>query len=243
MNATATKAKASNSKQMAIEKAETSIVQPGQLLEKAIEKGLDIDALEKLVGLHERWEAKQAMKSFHDAMNQFQANKPKLVKKSIVDYTTKTGTKIKYNFNPLPKIQEVVDPVLSQFGLSYKWKQEQLDGGLIKITCVVSHVDGYSEETHLQAVPDNSGSKNPVQAIGSTVQYLRRYTLENALGLSSDEDTDGRGGKPTTEKTVPTTTQWGGIVKKYRTGEVTMEEILEHFTLTDQQATELDALG
>ncbi len=48
----------------------------------------------------------------------------------------------------------------------------------------------------MSASPDTSGSKNSIQAIGSTVSYLQRYTLFAILGLAStDQDNDG--GAPT----------------------------------------------
>jgi len=44
----------------------------------------------------------------------------------------------------------------------------------------------------LREFPDTSGSKNSIQAVGSTVSYLQRYTLYSILGLASkDADTDG----------------------------------------------------
>ena len=47
----------------------------------------------------------------------------------------------------------------------------------------------------MTAPADTSGSKNAIQARGSTVTYLQRYTLLGALGLvTGDEDTDGRNG-------------------------------------------------
>src|SRR5690606_5500273 len=39
---------------------------------------------------------------------------------------------------------------------------------------------------------DSSGSKNAIQAIGSTLTYLQRYTLIQALGLAASDDDDGQ---------------------------------------------------
>ena len=199
-------------KEKALLKAEDSIINPGQLLAKAIEKGLGIEALEKLMNLQERWERRQAEKAFYVAMSQFQANKPELVKLKKVDYTTQSGARIKYNFNPLPKIQKKVDPVLSKFGLSYTWKRKITETGL-EIIFIVSHIDGHSKENSLPGPFDKSGAKNEIQAVSSTNSYLKRLTLENGLGLSSDDDDDGKksngktsdGSKPprTIEKLMP----------------------------------------
>lgn len=44
---------------------------------------------------------------------------------------------------------------------------------------------------------DTSGSKNAIQAIGSTVTYLQRYTLLSGCGLAAaSTDDDGRGAAP-----------------------------------------------
>ncbi len=57
---------------------------------------------------------------------------------------------------------------------------------------VLSHRDGYSEETTLSAAYDNSGNKNSIQAVGSAMTYLQRYTLKAALGLAVSHDDDGK---------------------------------------------------
>jgi hypothetical protein len=51
---------------------------------------------------------------------------------------------------------------------------------------------GHSESTSLSASPDTSGSKNAIQAIGSTVSYLQRYTILALTGLATEDmDDDG----------------------------------------------------
>lgn len=66
--------------------------------------------------------------------------------------------------------------------------------GLVKVTCRITHVLGHYEETALSAAKDESGGKNSIQAIGSAVTYLQRYTLLSLLGLATKEqDNDGKG--------------------------------------------------
>jgi hypothetical protein len=60
---------------------------------------------------------------------------------------------------------------------------------MIVVTCILSK-GGYREENSLPGPADTSGSKNPIQAIGSTVTYLERITLKAALGLSATDDDD-----------------------------------------------------
>ena len=62
------------------------------------------------------------------------------------------------------------------------------------MTCILTHDMGHSEETSLEGSADNSGSKNSIQAIGSSVTYLERYSLLAATGLAvKNADNDGAG--------------------------------------------------
>lgn len=87
-------------------------------------------------------------------------------------------------------IASAVDPIITGHGLSYRFRTTQSDK--ISVTCVLSHKAGHFEETTLSGPADASGSKNAIQAIGSTLTYLQRYTLVQALGLAASEDDDGR---------------------------------------------------
>jgi hypothetical protein len=80
---------------------------------------------------------------------------------------------------------------LSKYGLSASWSVKQ--NGTISVTCKITHIKGHFEETTLSAASDTSGSKNAIQAIGSTLTYLERYTLLALTGLATfDGDDDGQ---------------------------------------------------
>jgi hypothetical protein len=85
-----------------------------------------------------------------------------------------------------------VNPVLARHGLFYRFRTSSPVNEPITVTCVVSHRDGYFEENTLCAGRDDSGNKNAIQAIGSTVTYLQRMTLKAALGLAASNDDDGK---------------------------------------------------
>jgi len=160
----------------------SNVATPSNLLEMAINKGADVDQLEKLMALQERYEARQAKSDFLKSVTGFQSEVPRITK-------TKVGHK--FSYTPLADIIEQIKSTLQRHGLSYRFEQDHEEG--IEVTCVLSHVGGHSESTSMKAGADSSGSKNDVQAIGSTVQYLQRYTLVGALGLTTaDSDIDGR---------------------------------------------------
>jgi len=164
---------------------------PNALMQLAVKNNASIEHLEKLMNLQERWEKNQARKAFYDAKSEFQSKKPTIKKTSKVGYTSRnSNTKTQYSFAPLSEIQKQVDPILAELGFSYDYKQTD-EKGSITITCVLSHRLGHSETSSLTAPHDNSGGKNAIQSIGSTVSYLKRYTLTNIIGLSTEDDDDG----------------------------------------------------
>lgn len=157
---------------------------PMQMLDNAVASGASIEVLEKLMGLQERWEANQARKAFDNAIA---AAKAELgpVGKNRMGHNNK-------RYADFAAIATAVDPVLSEHGLSYRFRTSQDER--IHVTCVLSHREGHSEETTLAGPPDGSGSKNAIQAIGSTLTYLQRYSLMQALGIAASEDDDGVAG-------------------------------------------------
>ena len=157
---------------------------PAKLLELAISKGVDVEQLEKLMALQERWDAQQAKKAYYISLSKFQKDCPPILK-------TKAGYADRYYYAPLDQIIKVIKNPMFESGLTYRWEQEERNNQIV-ITCIVTHIDGHSEKTTLESSPDTSGSKNAIQSKGSAIQYLRRYTLESVLGIAtSSTDTDG----------------------------------------------------
>lgn len=174
---------------------------PATLLQMAVQQGADLDRLERLMELQARWEAGEAKKAFTAAMAEFKASPPDIFKDKLVGYENRDGTFTGYKHTTLGGVCEKIIAALANVGISHKWDLQQ-DGGLITVTCVLTHRLGHSESTKMQAGADNSGKKNSIQAIGSTITYLQRYTLKAALGLAASHDDDGRNadaGKTITE--------------------------------------------
>lgn len=169
---------------------------PANLLELAISSKVDVAQLEKLTALYEQWEAKQSKKAFLMAFTNFQSICPDIRKTKEVTY----NGSVKYHFAPLSDITRQILPALEKCGLSFRWEIQD-DNVTISVTCIVSHISGHSEKTTMSSPADESGSKNKIQSRGSAVEYLKRYTLIGALGLSTaDSDIDGRLPVETTDK-------------------------------------------
>jgi len=170
-----------------------AVPSPPQLLQEALAKGASIDIIDKLLTAQERWEKMQATKAFNTAVAAFKADpdRPTILKNVTVSFDSRGGN-TSYKHEDLADLLAAVDPALAKHGLWVRFKIHS--GERITVKCILGHADGYSEEaSELSSAPDNSGGKNPIQAIGSAVSYLQRYTLKAALGLAAAKDDDGAG--------------------------------------------------
>lgn len=167
----------------------TNSLNPLELIQTALSTGQSSESLEKLMDLQERWQKNEAEKEFNLALSEFAQKSPKILKDSVVSFGS---GKTSYKHATLSNVVSAIQPVMSELGLSHRWKTSQNEHG-ISVECIITHKSGHSESTSLTAPSDNSGSKNAIQAIGSTVTYLQRYTLLSALGLAVFEDDDAVG--------------------------------------------------
>ena len=165
---------------------------PANMIRLAVEGKADLAQLKSLLDLQKEYEANEARKAYHKAMAEFKAKPPKIGKDRKVRYEKKDGSgKVGYSHASLGNVNEKISIELSKYGLSASWITKQ--NGSIAVTCKITHELGHSEETTLSAQADTTGSKNAIQAIGSTITYLERYTLLALTGLATyDMDDDGK---------------------------------------------------
>lgn len=178
-------------------------ITPMAMLAQAIERGMPVETIDKLMALGERWDAAQARKAFEGALASARADFKPIVKNREVDFTSQKG-RTHYRHEDLGGIANAVDPILAKYGLSYRYRTTSNINEPITVTCIVfGH--GHSEENTLSAGRDESGNKNHIQGVASTVTYLQRYTLKAALGLAASNDDDGKaseGGDKVNEQQV-----------------------------------------
>lgn len=168
----------------------TEPVTPMAMLDRAFASGASMETLEKLMALQERWTANQARMAFSSAIAAAKAEIPVIMKNREVDFTSMKG-RTHYRHEDLAEIARTVDPILSKHGLSYRFRTGY-EGSTVTVTCVIAHRDGHEEENTLHGSRDDSGNKNSIQGVGSTITYLQRYTLKAALGLAASADDDGK---------------------------------------------------
>jgi hypothetical protein len=194
---------------------------PMAMLSVAVARG-DVALAKDLMDLHERWERNQARKAFDAAIAAAKAEIPVISKNRTVDFTSAKG-RTNYRHEDLAEIARTVDPILARHGLSYRFRTSSAVNEPVAVTCILSHADGHAEENTLHAGRDESGNKNSIQAVGSTITYLQRYTLKAALGLAAAEDDDAKaaGAGPTINAEQMATlssliTEVGADIAKFR---------------------------
>jgi len=85
-------------------------------------------------------------------------------------------------------------PILSKHGFSLSFSNETIENG-IKIFGTLAHKEGHQKTVNLSLPLDTSGNKNNIQAVGSTLQYGKRYIVGMLLNVVTEgEDDDGNRG-------------------------------------------------
>jgi hypothetical protein len=170
-----------------------------QMIERvALNPNVDIDKMERLLEMQERILNRNARSAFTSALAAMQPNLPVVDRKGNITIHKKDAEKIPANviqstpYALWEDINDAIRPVLSEYGfaLSFRVKKE---ADRIEVTAILSHREGHSEETMLSLPMDSTGSKNNVQAIGSSTSYGKRYTACAILNITSrGEDDDGK---------------------------------------------------
>lgn len=97
-----------------------------------------------------------------------------------------------YKYTDLDTVISTVKPVLAKYNLGFMQALTTLENGKSAITTRIFSASGeWIEDT--MNLPDVSLAKgNAAQNLGAAITYMKRYTLCAMLGISSDEDPDGK---------------------------------------------------
>jgi len=150
-----------------------------------------IDKIQEMIKMHLGLKAEQAKSAYFSAFAAMQPNLPKVVARGAIK--NKYG-QVQSKYALWEDVVETLAPVLAQHGFALSFRTQQPEGRL-RVTGVLAHRDGHAEETTLELPLDTSGSKNAVQAVGSSVSYGKRYTAFALLNIATcGEDDDGQSG-------------------------------------------------
>jgi len=121
-------------------------------------------------------------------------------KNRVARVKTKSGYEYKYNYADLPAIIEAAKPIGKQ-GIGYT-QIPYNDGDNIGVITILGHKSGQWIRGTIAAKPDTERLA-AVQAAGSIITFLRRYSLACMLGIAAEDDDDGNaaGGNIATTET------------------------------------------
>lgn len=195
---------------------------PMALLQIAMSQGADLDRLERLMEMQERWEANEARRAYLTAFAAFKAEAITIVKNIAVTDGPLKGKR----YADLFAVVDAITPPLSKHGLSLSWKVTKDEKDWLEVTAILRHQLGHTESVSMGGPPDNGGAKNAIQARASAKSYLERYTAMAITGMAaSGEDSDGR---PPKVQQMPEDV-FQGHIKNIREAK-TMDDLQKLFT-------------
>lgn len=169
----------------------------------ARDPSVDIEKMERLFAMQERILERQAKAEFTAAKLAMRPDLPAIdMRGRVVIRDRNDPNKITQDtpFARFEDIHEAVMPVLIRNGFDLKFKNGTAPDGKVRVTTILSHVGGHEDETYFDLPHDSSGSKNAVQAIGSSTSYAKRYGIVSILNIriSGEDDDAEKGGAPAT---------------------------------------------
>lgn len=176
----------------------TTIETPAQvsgLVELALREKVPVEVLKDLVALQERVTARAARLAYFEALHRFKTEIGPVPKTKAIVVDTDGVRKVRSRYAPLDVIAEHIREGLHKNGLMYHWSSV-VEGSDVEIFCHVTHVEGHTESSSFRfQTRDAAAPKmNGVQIAGSARTYGERYSLIQALGLTTaDVDDDGEG--------------------------------------------------
>lgn len=144
----------------------------------------------ELIAMRREMLADEAKRAFDAAFPAMQADLPVIIERGEIKIAGNNKPGQKYAL--WEDINEQIKPVLEKHGFGLSFRTGQTDNKIV-VTGILKHEGGHREETTMHLPVDTSGSKNAVQAVGSSTSYGKRYTASALLNLTSrGEDDDGR---------------------------------------------------
>ena len=162
----------------------------------ARDPNVDIDKMERLFALQERMMERQAKQAFTEAKIAMRPELPEVTMKGHIVIRDKADANKIIQDTPFARFEDIHDavvPIITRHGFDLAFRNGLSPDGKVRVTTILSHIAGHAEETVFDLPHDSSGSKNSVQAVGSSTSYGKRYGVLSALNIKvAGEDDDGQ---------------------------------------------------
>jgi hypothetical protein len=166
------------------------------IIASAVQSGRSPEELSQLLAFARQIDADKARKEFAAAMAEFKRTCPKIRRRTEnAQYkVTRNGTTKSRTYASLADIEEAIGGPLSAAGLSYGFTDTEVGNGELKIGCIVQHAGGHVADPRFVSFPlESQAGASAQQKRASVIEYCRRYSLKNALGLTDCDDDDDDG--------------------------------------------------
>lgn len=161
------------------------------LMQQAIERGVSVDALGKLVELQERVMRRRAELEFSQARAEFQNVCPPIPRSSKAKITTKSGTSFEYAYADFEQVVETVRPHLHARGFSFTFDSET-DGKMLTCICHLRHANGHTIASRFALPTESASAMSEQQKYGAALSFAKRQSLVSVLGLAlTDPEPEG----------------------------------------------------
>ena len=149
---------------------------------------LDVAKLEALMRMQFEVEKRQAEKEFIEAFARLSSRLPRIKKEGGIDL----GGKGKIAFARIEDMDKVIRPLLTAEGFTLSFDSSPKEGGGLVVSGHLMHSAGHSRTATIPLPLDVGPGRNSLQAVGSTLQYGKRYLTEMLLNLVREgADDDG----------------------------------------------------
>ncbi len=164
-----------------------------QVIERAaMNPDVDIEKMERLMGMQERILDRQAEQCYASAMTDAQGAMPVIAKRT-------PGDQGKYHYADIAAVVSEAKPVWHEHGFSLQFGQEECTkDGFMRVGCHVKHRGGHREHEWVE-VPDTNKSMtgkdimSKSQEVGSGFTYGRRYLTCLIFNIATGDDLNGKG--------------------------------------------------
>lgn len=166
-----------------------------QLISQAISQNVPVETMERLLAMRRELKAEWAKEQYVISMANLQATLPIVKKTKLVK--TKDGSDA-YRYAPLDSIILQTKALIQKHGFSYSTEVDTTKPGIVKATCVITHIAGHKERYEMEVpLGGKTAIMSDTQVTASASTFAKRYAFCNGFGImTSDEDADGRDTTP-----------------------------------------------
>lgn len=143
---------------------------------------LNVELIERMYDLFERQQEREARLASVASMSIMQPEIPVFDK-------LEAGDRGKWKYTKWEHMHPILMPILAQNHFTLTFETESV-GTSQRITAVLEHSMGHQRRASLDVPNDVSGSKNPAQAVVSSVSYGKRVTAMAVLNIATKEEGD-----------------------------------------------------